>query len=217
MSFSNNNANFDLKGQKISLLNSSDDSNSLFSFESLSSSSIPIYGQSTSDDGPEGYFDSYWYACEFSRIINMSNYFDLFENITFGFKIKGYMYKLFTLKSSDFSISFGINKKINEQLNLAHYWIIILKYKRILFLAPLLFGLLGFFISLNINPIFQSQATLVIEESTKNIVNIEEVYSGDSPRSGFRNLNYINNQIQIIESDEVISSILSSENKISDP
>ena len=118
VSFSNNNANFDLKGQKISLLNSSDDSNSLFSFESLSSSSIPIYGESTSDDGPEGYFDSYWYACEFSRIINMSDYFDLFKNITFGFKIKGYMYKLFTLKSSDYSISFGINKKINEQLKL---------------------------------------------------------------------------------------------------
>ena len=105
-------------------------------------------------------------------------------------------------------------ENINEQLNLAHYWIIILKYKRILFLAPLLFGLLGFFVSLNINPIFQSQATLVIEESTKNIVNIEEVYSGDSPRGGFRNLNYINNQIQIIESDEVLSSILSSEKNI---
>jgi len=98
-------------------------------------------------------------------------------------------------------------ENINEQLNLAHYWIIILKYRRILFLAPLLFGLLGFFISLNINPTFKSQATLVIEESTKNIVNIEEVYSGDAPRGGFRNLNYINNQIQIIESDEVLSSI----------
>ena len=59
--------------------------------------------------------------------------------------------------------------------------------------------LLGFFIALNINPVFQSQATLVIEESTKNIVNIDEVYGGDSQRSAFRNVNYINNQIQIIE------------------
>ena len=86
-----------------------------------------------------------------------------------------------------------INKleSINEQLNLAHYWIILLKYKRILLLAPLLFGLLGFFISLNINPIFQSQATLVIEESTKNIVNIEEVYGAEGSGSGFKNLNYI--------------------------
>ena len=99
-------------------------------------------------------------------------------------------------------------ESINEQLNLAHYWIILLKYKRILLLAPLLFGLLGFFISLNINPIFQSQATLVIEESTKNIVNIEEVYGAEGSGSGFKNLNYINNQIQILESDEVLGTIL---------
>ena len=102
-------------------------------------------------------------------------------------------------------------ENFNEQLNLAHYWIVILKYRRILFSAPLLFGLLGFFISLNINPTFKSQATLVIEESTKNIVNIEEVYSGDAPRGGFRNLNYINNQIQILESDEVIGTLIKDE------
>ena len=105
-------------------------------------------------------------------------------------------------------------ESINEQLNLAHYWIIFLKYKRILFLAPVLFAVLGLFIAFNINPIFRSQATLVIEESTKNIVNIEEVYSGDSPRGGFKNLNYINNQIQILESDEVLGTIeLNKKNK----
>ena len=96
---------------------------------------------------------------------------------------------------------------INEQLNLGHYWIILLKYKRILFFIPFLFGVLGFFIALNINPVFQSRATLVIEESNKNIVNIEEVYSADGGR-GFRNLNYINNQIQILESDEVLGTTL---------
>jgi polysaccharide biosynthesis transport protein len=99
-------------------------------------------------------------------------------------------------------------ESINERLNLGHYWIILLKYKRILVLSPILFGLLGFFISLNINPTFQSQATLVIEESTKNIVDIQEVYGSEGVRSGFRNNNYINNQIQILESDEVLGSIL---------
>jgi len=99
-------------------------------------------------------------------------------------------------------------ESINDQLNLTHYWIIFLKYKRIIFLVPILFGLLGFFIALNINPTFQSQATLVIEESTKNIVNIEEVYGGDTTRGAFRNNNYINNQIQIIESDEVLGNII---------
>jgi capsular exopolysaccharide synthesis family protein len=102
-----------------------------------------------------------------------------------------------------------INKleDINEQLNLVHYWIILLKYKRILIALPILFALLGFFISLNINPIFQSTATLVIEEATKNIVNIDEVYEREAGRS-FGNRNYINNQVQIIESDEVLSTIL---------
>ena len=98
-------------------------------------------------------------------------------------------------------------ESINDQLNLTHYWIIFLKYKRIFLFTPALFGLLGFFMALNINPTFQSQATLVIEESVKNIVNIEEVYSGGS--RGFSNLNYINNQIQIIESDEVLGTIVS--------
>jgi len=97
-------------------------------------------------------------------------------------------------------------ESINEKLNLTHYWIILLKYKKILFLAPILSALLGLFIALNINPTFQSTATLVIEESTKNIVNIEEVYGGNN-RATLRNNNYINNQIQILESDEVLSSI----------
>ena len=101
-------------------------------------------------------------------------------------------------------------ESINEQLNLTHYWIILLKYKRILFITPILIGVLGYLIALNINPIFQSSATLVIEESVKNIVDIEEVYDGRTP-AGFRNVNYINNQIQILESDEVIGSILLNE------
>jgi polysaccharide biosynthesis transport protein len=99
-------------------------------------------------------------------------------------------------------------ESINDQLNLTHYWIIFLKYKRIIILAPILFGVLGLFIALNINPIFQSQATLVIEESTKNIVNIEEVYGSQGSQGGFMNNNYINNQIQIIESDEVLTSVI---------
>jgi len=68
--------------------------------------------------------------------------------------------------------------------------------------------LLGYFVALNINPIFQSQATLVIEESSKNIVQIEEVYAGNQGRGFGGNVNYINNQIQILESDEVIGTIL---------
>ena len=78
---------------------------------------------------------------------------------------------------------------INEQLNLAHYWIVFLKFKRILFIVPILIGLLGYFIALNIKPIFQSTATLVIEKE-KKIVNIQEVYATQAV-AGF-SFNYIN-------------------------
>ena len=54
-------------------------------------------------------------------------------------------------------------ESFNEQLNLTHYWIIFLKYKRVLFITPILIGVLGYLIALNINPIFQSNATLVME------------------------------------------------------
>ena len=36
-------------------------------------------------------------------------------------------------------------ESINEQLNLAHYWIILLKYKRIFILAPITFWSIRFF------------------------------------------------------------------------
>ena len=53
---------------------------------------------------------------------------------------------------------------INEQLILTHYWIIFLKYNRVLLVIPVFIGLLGYLIALNIKPVFQSNATLVIEE-----------------------------------------------------
>lgn len=62
-------------------------------------------------------------------------------------------------------------------------------------------------IALNIQPIFKSSATLVIEKQQKKIVDIDEVYNARSTTFG-TSYNHINNQIQIIKSDEVISSIL---------
>ena len=101
-------------------------------------------------------------------------------------------------------------ENFNEQLNLTHYWIILLKYKRLIFLLPVFIGLLGYLMALNIRPIFQSNATLVIEEADKNIVNIEEVYVAEGAR-GYGGFNHINNQIQILKSDEVIGGILLNE------
>ena len=97
-------------------------------------------------------------------------------------------------------------ESFNEQLNLTHYWIILLKYKKILLLLPVFFGLLGYLIGLNIKPIFESNATMVIKSGEKNIINIQEVYESD--RAKFTNT-YINNQIEILRSDEIANRILS--------
>ena len=94
-------------------------------------------------------------------------------------------------------------ESFNEQLNLTHYWIIFLKFKRLLLVMPFLFGLLGYLVALNIKPVFQSNATLVIEADVKKIVDIEEVYTAQDSRLG--SFNHINNQIQIIKSDEIIN------------
>ena len=102
-------------------------------------------------------------------------------------------------------------ESFNEQLNLTHYWIIFLKYKKIILGLPIFFALLGYFIALNILPIFQSTATLVIEQQEKKIVDIEEVYASDGTTGFGNSANHINNQIQIIKSDEIISGILANE------
>ena len=97
-------------------------------------------------------------------------------------------------------------ESFNEQLNLSYYWIIFLKYKRLILILPLFIGLLGYLIALNINPIFQSNATLVIEKQQRNVVDIDEVYT--EGRTGFsQGGNYINNQVQILKSDEVFGTI----------
>ena len=102
-------------------------------------------------------------------------------------------------------------ESFNEQLNITHYWIILLKYKRIILLLPIFFGLLGYFVALNIKPVFQSNATLVIEADVKKIVDIEEVYGAKGPGGFGRNFNHVNNQIQIIQSDEIFNGVLSNE------
>ena len=104
-------------------------------------------------------------------------------------------------------------ESINEQLDLTHYWIIFLKYKKLLFLIPLAFGLLGYLVSLNIKPIFQSTATLVIESEVKKIVDIEEVYSTNDVPSRFGSFNNINNQMQIMQSDEILNGVLEDEER----
>ena len=95
--------------------------------------------------------------------------------------------------------------KISDLIDFNFFWIIFLKYKKIVIIVPILFVLLAFLISLNLQPVYKSTATLVIEPADQKITSIEEVYS---PESQF---NRINNQIAILKSDEVLEYILNNE------
>ena len=92
---------------------------------------------------------------------------------------------------------------IAELVDFNFYYLILVKYKKILLAIPFLIAALAYLITLNLEPIYQSSATLVIESKEKSLVeNINDVYTPENP------INRINNQIQILKSDEVLEYIL---------
>ena len=93
---------------------------------------------------------------------------------------------------------------IAEFVDFNFYYLILVKYKKILLIIPLLIAALAYLITLNLEPIYQSSATLVIESRDRSLVeNIDEVYTPENP------FNRINNQIEILKSDEVLEYIIS--------
>lgn len=90
------------------------------------------------------------------------------------------------------------------------YWVNFLKYKKQLFIIPLLIGLMALFVSKNIQPIFQSQAKIIINSNDNNIINIEQVYT-ESGKANKNNSTFLNTQKEIISSSEIINRIFSSE------
>ena len=86
------------------------------------------------------------------------------------------------------------------------YFILLAKknLKNLLF-ASILLSLIVFFISLNMEKKFLSEATLVISPDENKIVNIDEAYSTANM------MNRVNNQIAILKSDEVIEYIVNDE------
>ena len=96
---------------------------------------------------------------------------------------------------------------IAELVDFNFYYLILVKYKKILLIIPLIIAALAYLITLNLEPIYQSSATLVIESKERSLVeNIDEVYTPENP------INRINNQIQILKSDEVLEYILRDDN-----
>ena len=96
---------------------------------------------------------------------------------------------------------------IAELIDFNFYYLILVKYKKTLLIVPIFIGGLAFLIALNLQPIYESSATLVIESRDRTLVkNIEEVYTPENP------FNRINNQIEILKSDEVLEYIINEDN-----
>ena len=75
-----------------------------------------------------------------------------------------------------------------------------------LLLSSFLISFVVFFISLNLEKKYLSEATLVIAQDENKITNIEEAYSSEAT------FNRVNNQIAILKSDEVIEYVVNDEN-----
>tara|TARA_B110000503_G_C6965751_1_gene337054 strand:+ start:63 stop:443 length:381 start_codon:yes stop_codon:yes gene_type:complete len=76
--------------------------------------------------------------------------------------------------------------------------------KKLIFSA-LLISLVVLFISLNLEKLYLSEATLVIAQDENKITDIEEAYSQDAISSR------VNNQMAILKSDEVMEYIVNDE------
>ena len=104
-----------------------------------------------------------------------------------------------------------MNTKTSELLkafdigDLKFFLLIAKKNLKFLILASLLVSMIVFFVSLNIEKKYLSEATIVIEPDESKIVNINEAYST------ITNGNRVNNLIAILESDEVIAHIVNDE------
>jgi len=86
--------------------------------------------------------------------------------------------------------------------DIKYYILIAKKNIKNLVIISFLIALIFYFISLNLEKKFMSNATLVITPDENKIVNIEEVYSIESLQ------NRVNNQIAILKSEEVIDYIV---------
>lgn len=111
----------------------------------------------------------------------------------------------------------NISQKLNQFSNSFStdpyfYWIIFLKYKKQLLFIPFLISLLSLFISKNIQPIYQSHASLILSNQDNNIINIEQVYGDISQPNN--NISFLNTQKGIIESNEILNRLLNKDDFI---
>ena len=104
-----------------------------------------------------------------------------------------------------------MNNKATELLDtfdlgdLRFFLLIAKRHLKFILFASILVSIIVFFISLNIEKKYMSEATIVVEPDENKIININEAYST------LNNGNRVNNLIAILQSDEVVSHIVDDE------
>tara|TARA_A100001388_G_C28772478_1_gene504822 strand:- start:2699 stop:3538 length:840 start_codon:yes stop_codon:yes gene_type:complete len=98
-----------VSGQKISYYFNN---HNYISFENLSINDIELRNEVASES-PIGFFGASWYALEMNKSFDV-----LFENLSFGYKVKFNYSKLFSESMHGFSVDLGINNKVNENLDI---------------------------------------------------------------------------------------------------
>ena len=91
-------------------------------------------------------------------------------------------------------------------------WFVLLKYKKILLLVPIVIACIVYFFTKSLIPTYQSNASLIYNNDSSNIVEISEVYD----QASINNQNEINTQISVLKSREILKRILNKSEEISD-
>ena len=91
-------------------------------------------------------------------------------------------------------------------------WFVLLKYKKILLLVPIVIACIVYFFTKSLIPTYQSNASLIYNNDSSNIVEISEVYD----QASINNQNEINTQISVLKSREILKRILTKSEKISE-
>mgnify|MGYP003343555252 CR=1 FL=1 len=91
-------------------------------------------------------------------------------------------------------------------------WFVLLKYKKILLLVPIVIACIVYFFTKSLMPTYQSNASLIYNNDSSNIVEISEVYD----QASINNQNEINTQISVLKSREILKRILNKSEEISD-
>ena len=98
-----------VSGQKISYIFNK---RNYISFESLSINDLELRDE-IATESPIGFFGAYWYAVEVNKSYDLG-----VNNLTFGYKIKLNYSKLFSESMHGYSIDLGLNRKLNQNLNI---------------------------------------------------------------------------------------------------